>query len=160
MIDLYLRQWSQQGSTNCSILSSRMGEHGESQEITWRIWRTRRTWKYGKHQPHDLKQSIYDLEHIICDSKHLFFGNQMTQNTLSYGLYVDGPKKHNIHQALTTCAALSYIKAHREHDPGSAQNGKTSTDLWSPGSQDSFKMVPEFPLEVQHSRLEQNSCEI
>ena len=48
---------SLQGPTNCSILQSREGEHG----------------KDGKHQPQDLKHSIYDSKHSFChpdDSKH------------------------------------------------------------------------------------------
>ena len=45
------------------------------------------------------------------------FGNQMTQKTLFYGFHVDGQKN---------------LKALGEHDPGSAQNGRTSSELWNP----------------------------
>ena len=60
---------TQQGSTNCSILQSWMGEHRKHEEHG----------KDGKHQPDDLKHSIYD--------------------------------------------------SNREHDPGLAQNGRTSSKM-------------------------------
>ena len=52
-----------QGSTNCSILPFWMGANGEQGEHE----------KGGKYQPDDLKHSICDSKHSICqpdDSKH------------------------------------------------------------------------------------------
>ena len=55
------RSRHKQGSANCGILHSRIGEHGV---------------KFGeheydeKHQPDELKHSIYDSKHTIYDSKH------------------------------------------------------------------------------------------
>ena len=62
-----------QGSTNCSILPSRMGEHGEHRE-------RREHGKDGQHQSDDLK-------HSICDSKYSFW-----QPDDSKHFYVDGRK--------------------------------------------------------------------
>ena len=59
----------------------------------------------------------------------------MTQNTLFYGFYVDGSK------------IITY--AIGEHDPGSAQKGRKSSQMKSPGSKDAeVKMrggVPTTP---------------
>ena len=55
------RSRHKQGSANCGILHSRIGEHGV---------------KFGeheydeKHQPDELKHSNYDSKHTIYDSKH------------------------------------------------------------------------------------------
>ena len=55
-----------QGSTNCSILPSRMGEHGEHRE-------RREHGKDGQHQSDDLKHSIFYSKYSFCDSKHSFW---------------------------------------------------------------------------------------
>ena len=47
------------------------------------------------------------IQNTLFISQNSLFGNQMTQNTLCYGFYVDGQK-------ITTYAL-------GEHDPGSAQ---------------------------------------
>ena len=60
-----------------------------------RTWRAQETWKDAKPQPYDSKHSIYDSKHSIRDSKYsisdsnALFVNQMTQNFLFYGIYVD-----------------------------------------------------------------------
>ena len=79
-----------QGSTNCSILPSRVGEHGEHRE-------RREHGKDGQHQADDLKHSFWQPD----DSKHF---------------YVDGRK-------IRTYALIG------EHDPGSPQNGRTSSEM-------------------------------
>ena len=44
--------------------------------------------KYGKHQSGDLRHSNYDSKHPIYDwDSNTLFVNQMTQNTLLYGIY-------------------------------------------------------------------------
>ena len=71
-----------------AILESgtRMGEHGV------------------RLKPDGLKQSIYELEHSICDSKHSFWQPD-DSNTLFYNFYDDGRKmvsyalgEHNVGQ--------------------------------------------------------------
>ena len=70
-----------QGSTNCSILPSRMEEHGEHGEH-------REHRKDGKHQPDDSK-------HSICDSNPSFWQSDDSK-TLFYGFYVDSQGHDNI----------------------------------------------------------------
>ena len=72
-----------QGSTNCSILPSRIGEHGVSWE-TWRTWRTQRTWKRWMTQ-----NTLFMIKNSLSVTQNTLFGNEITQNTLFYGLYVD-----------------------------------------------------------------------
>ena len=49
------------------------------------------------------------IENTLFLTQNTLFGNQMTQNTLFYGFFFD--------------AQLG------EHDPGSAQNGRTSSEM-------------------------------
>ena len=85
-----------QGSTDCAIMPSWMEEHGVSWEnmanmenmenmenIT--IW-LKTLFYDSKH-----KHYIYDSKQSICDWNTLFV-NQMTQNTLFYGISADGRK--------------------------------------------------------------------
>ena len=72
-----------QGSTNCSILPSRIGEHEVSWE-TWRTWRTQRTWKRWMTQ-----NTLFMIKNSLSVTQNTPFGNEITQNTLFYGLYVD-----------------------------------------------------------------------
>ena len=61
-----------QGSTNCSILPSRMGEHDVSWENVENTGGHREDGKHGKHQPCDLKHFTCDSKRAICqlyDSK-------------------------------------------------------------------------------------------
>ena len=64
--------------------------------------------KDEKHQPDELKHSNYDSKHSICDSKHFFW---QPDNS-----------KHFILRLL--CRRLL-----GEHEPGSAQNGRTSSEM-------------------------------
>ena len=76
MIDLHLNSDNCHNRASQIVPSCHLGlENIEEVGRTWRIWRTRRTWNYGKHEPDD-------LEHSICDSKPFFLGKQMTKNTL------------------------------------------------------------------------------
>ena len=59
---------------------------------------------------------------FIFVTQNTLFGKHMTQNTLFYGFYVDGSK------------IITY--AIGEHDPGSAQKGRKSSQMKSPGSKD------------------------
>ena len=65
---------------------SKLGEHGEHRE-------RREHGKKAKYQPD--KHFIYDSKHFFYSELKTLFCNQMTQNTLSYGLYVDGRRNHN-----------------------------------------------------------------
>ena len=67
-----------QGSTNCSILPSWMGEHGEHVEHG----------KDEKHQPDNLK-------HYICDSKHPICPPDDSNHSISWHLW-HWLKNHNI----------------------------------------------------------------
>ena len=65
----------------------------------------------GEHQIGDLKHSIYDSKHFFVTQNTLFV-NQMTKNTLFYGI-------------------ITYAHGeHGEHDSGSAQDWRTLSDLW------------------------------
>ena len=55
---------------------SKLGEHGEHG-------------KDGKHQPDDLKQSIYFIQNTLFVTQNTLFVNKMTRNTLVYGIYSD-----------------------------------------------------------------------
>ena len=81
-IPFYIKQ----GTTNRSILPSRMGDHEKHRE-------RREHGKKAKYQPD--KHFIYDSKHFFYSELKTLFCNQMTQNTLSYGLYVDGRRNHN-----------------------------------------------------------------
>ena len=81
-----------------TILESgtRMGEHGV------------------RLKPDGLKQSIYELEHSICDSKHSFWQPD-DSNTLFCSFYDDG-RKNDIIRAWRTYGGLT-------------QNGRTSSEM-------------------------------
>ena len=87
--------YANQGSTNCEILPPQMGESCRTLERC----KTSNRWLKA------LK--------TIC---MIPFVNQMTWNTLFYGIYGDDEQ------------IITY--ALEEHDPGSAQNWRASSGLW------------------------------
>ena len=59
----------------------KLGEHGEVRERGEHE-------KDGKHQPDDLKYSIYDSKHSICDSKYSFWQLDDSKNSFWQNLYL------------------------------------------------------------------------
>ena len=55
--------YKQLGSTSCSILPCRVGEHGVS-------WENMKNSENIKDQPDDLKHSTHDPKRLILDTKH------------------------------------------------------------------------------------------
>ena len=45
--------------------------------------------KFGEHGKYDFERSIYDSKHSIATQNTLFV-NQMTQNTIFYGIFGEG----------------------------------------------------------------------
>ena len=83
-----------QGSTNCSILPSRMGEHGVSLENMENI-------ENGENMEkmENINQMTWNtlliIQNILFVTQNTFFGNQMTQNTLYYSFYGDSRINRN-----------------------------------------------------------------
>ena len=80
--------------------------------------------KFGEHGKYDCERFIYDSKHSIATQNTLLV-NQMTQNTIFYGIFGEGWQIHI-----------------GEHDPGSAQDWRTSTDLRRPASHKEFFCQP------------------
>ena len=80
--------------------------------------------KFGEHGKYDFERFIYDSKHSIATQNTLLV-NQMTQNTIFYGIFGEGWQIHIV-----------------EHDPGSAQDWRTSTDLRRPASHKEFFCQP------------------
>ena len=57
------------------------------------------------------------IRNTLFVTQNTLFGNQMTQNTSFYSFYADGRK------------IITYALG--EHDPGSAQNGRSSSEMKS-----------------------------
>ena len=64
--------------------------------------------KGGKHHPDDLIHSTYDSKHSICQPDDILFMAYVAtvEKIITYGL--------------------------GEHGPGSARDGRTSSEIWSP----------------------------
>ena len=76
---------------------------------------------------------------FIFVTQNTLFGKHMTQNTLFYGFYVDGPKNHNIHMQLENMILGQFKKGENQAKwrvlalkmlKSKCQSGRGSDDSW------------------------------
>ena len=99
-----------QGSRNCGILQSQIWEHGESLENLENMENVENMEKMEKME--NTNKMTWNLQFMI---QNTLFVNHMTQNILFYSIYCDSWK-------IITWAL-------GEHNPGSAQDGRTWSEM-------------------------------
>ena len=65
-----------------------------------------------------IQNTQFMIQNTLFVTQNTLFVNQITQNTPFYDIYGDGRK------------IITHVKG--EHDPGSPQNWRTSSDFWRP----------------------------
>ena len=128
----YVCQIKAQGSTNWSILSSRMRENGE-------------------HRKHEKMQNLNHMtQNTLFMIQNILF---VIQNTLlvtqTLFLSTRWLKTLDFKAFMTTFKIKTYALG--EHDPWSAQNRRTSSEMWSPGSSYHSLKISKVRWEVTSS---------
>ena len=109
---------------------------------TWRTWRTLRTWKRWKTTFRWLKTLylLFKTLYLVIKTLHLLIKTLYLSTRRLKKLYFTA--------FMATVENTDHTCSLREHDPGSVQNGSTSSKMWSPDS----RIVEGYKIPWLHTR--------